>query len=57
MVIDYQLLQGNNLIFLLMLISLDIIITIIIARVWRKYKEKPKDPQTQELQESVTEKE
>jgi thiol-disulfide isomerase/thioredoxin len=57
MVIDYQLLQGNNIVFLLMLIGLDIIITIIIARVWRKYKEKPKEPQTQELQESVTEKE
>ena len=57
MVIDYQLLQGNNLVFLLLLICLDIIITIIIARVWRKYKEKPKEPQTQELQESVTEKE
>jgi thiol-disulfide isomerase/thioredoxin len=57
MVIDYQLLQGNNLVFLLMLIGLDIIITIIIARVWRKYKEKPKEPQTRELQELVTEKE
>jgi hypothetical protein len=57
MVIDYQLLQGNNLIFLLLLIGFDILLTVIIALIWRKYKEKPKEPQTQEVQESVTEKE
>ncbi len=57
MIIDYQLLQGNNLIFLLMLIGFDILLTVIIALIWRKYKEKPKEPQTQEVQESVTEKE
>ena len=57
MVIDYQLLQGNNIIFLLLLIGFDILLTVIIALIWRKYKEKPKEPQTQEVQESVTEKE
>jgi thiol-disulfide isomerase/thioredoxin len=57
MVIDYQLLQGNDLIFLLLLIGFDILLTVIIALIWRKYKEKPKEPQTQEVQDSVTEKE
>jgi len=57
MVIDYQFLQGNNLLLLLLLIGFDILITVIITLIWRKYKEKPKEPQTQELQESVIEKE
>ena len=57
MIIDFQLLQGNNLLLLFLLIGFDILITIIISQIWRKYKEKPKEPQTQELQESVTEKE
>jgi hypothetical protein len=56
MIIDYQLLQGNNLLLLLLLIGFDILITVIISQIWRKYKEKPKEPQTPELQESVTEK-
>ncbi len=54
MIIDYQLLQGNNLVLLLSLIGFDILITVIIAWIWKKYIEKPKEPQ--ELQESVTEK-
>jgi thiol-disulfide isomerase/thioredoxin len=56
MIINYQLLQGNNLLLLLLLIGFDILITVIISQIWRKYKEKPKEPQTPELQESVTEK-
>jgi len=45
MLVDYQLLQGENLVFLLTLIGLDIIITILIARVWKKYKERLKEPE------------
>jgi thiol-disulfide isomerase/thioredoxin len=56
MIIDYQLLQGNNLFLLFLLIGFDILITVIISRIWRKYKEKPKEPQTQEVLDSVTEK-
>ena len=47
MIIDYQLLQGNNLFLLFLLIGFDILITVIISQIWRKYKEKPKEPQTQ----------
>jgi hypothetical protein len=54
MIIDYQLLQGNNLVLLLSLIGFDILITVIITWIWKKYMEKPKEPQ--ELHESVTEK-
>jgi hypothetical protein len=43
MLIDYQLLQGENLGFLLMLIGLDVLITILIALAWRRLKEKPKE--------------
>ncbi|HWR63659.1 MAG TPA: hypothetical protein VN365_04570 [Candidatus Thermoplasmatota archaeon] len=56
MIIDYQLLQGNNLFLLFLLIGFDILITVIISQIWRKYKEKPKEPQTQEILESTTEK-
>jgi len=56
MIIDYQLLQGNNLFLLFLLIGFDILITVIISQIWRKYKEKPKEPQTQEILDSTTEK-
>jgi thiol-disulfide isomerase/thioredoxin len=56
MIIDYQLLQGNNLLFLLLLIGIDITITIIIAKIWKKYKDTPKESTPQELQDSITEK-
>jgi hypothetical protein len=55
MIIDYQLVQGNNLLFLLLLIGFDIFITVIIAKIWKKYKEKPDE--LQEPQESVIKKE
>jgi hypothetical protein len=44
MIIDYQLLQGNNLLLLLLLIGFDFLITVIISQIWRKIKEKPKEP-------------
>jgi len=56
MIIDYQLLQGNNLFLLFLLIGFDILITVIISQIWRKYKVKPKEPQTQEILDSATEK-
>ena len=56
MIIDYQLLQGNNLFLLFLLIGFDILITVIISQIWRKYKGKPKEPQTQEILDSATEK-
>jgi hypothetical protein len=52
MIIDYQLLQGNNLLFLLGLIGLDVMITVIIALLWRKYKEKPPEPEIEPIQEN-----
>ncbi len=57
MIIDYQLLQGNNLFLLLLLIGFDIFITAIIALIWRKNEKKPKEPEMQELQDLVSEKE
>jgi len=56
MILDYQLLQGNNLLWLLLLIGFDVFITGLIAWVWRKYKEKTKEQQPQEPQESMMEK-
>jgi len=52
MILDYQLLQGNNLVWLLLLIGFDILLTGLIAWVWRKYKVKPEEPKPQEHQES-----
>ncbi len=56
MIIDYQLLQGNNLLFLLALIVLDIVVTLIIAQIWRKYKENPNKISLEEIQEPPIEK-
>jgi thiol-disulfide isomerase/thioredoxin len=42
MIIDYQFLQGNNLLILFCLVGFDIILTFLIAKIWKKYKENPK---------------
>jgi hypothetical protein len=52
MIIDYQLLQGDNLFLLLFLIGIDILITVIITLLWKKYKGKTNEPRTQEIQVS-----
>jgi len=57
MIIDYQLLQGNNLILLLFLIGFDVLLTALIALIWRHRKGKISEPLTPELQKSTDKKE
>ncbi len=57
MIIDYQLLQGNNLLFLLLLICFDILLTAFIALIWKHRKRKITEPLTPESQESDDKKE
>jgi glutaredoxin-related protein len=46
MIIDYQLLQGNNLLFLLLLICFDLLLTALIALIWKHRKGKMTEPST-----------
>lgn len=57
MIIDYQLLQGNNLLFLLLLICFDIVLTALIALMWKHHKEKIIEQLASEHQESDDKKE
>ena len=53
MIIDYQLLQGNNLLMLFCLVGFDILLTFLIAKIWKKYKENPKKIPLEEHPESI----
>jgi hypothetical protein len=56
MMIDYQLLQGNNLLFLFLILAIDVGITVLIALIWRKFRGKTKELELQKDQEETTEK-
>ena len=53
MIIDYQLLQGNNLLMLFCLVGFDILLTFLIAKIWKQYKENPKKIPLEEHPESI----